>query len=311
MLAVQFDRYGGTDVLEVRDIPFPELKPGGAIVRVRVAGLNTGEIAIREGRFAGGPYERFPSGLGTDLAGEVVAVGSEVTSLRVSADVLGWTEERTAEAEFVAVPATQLVPKPATLSWEAAGVLFGSSMAGAASVRAVGCGPGDNLVVSAAAGGAGGMACQLAVRTRARVVGLASARHHDWLRAHGVVPVGYGDGVDDRIREALGGGAPSALIDAFGDGYVELGLRMGIRPERINTLIDFEAAAAHPGVKTDGTFSIASAQLLGKMADLAARGELDVPIAARFELRDVRKAYEQLATRHTRGKIALLVGEPT
>ena len=81
-------------------------------------------------RFAGGPYERFPSGLGTDLAGEVVAVGSEVTSLRVSADVLGWTEERTAEAEFVAVPATQLVPKPATLSWEAAGVLFGSSMAG-------------------------------------------------------------------------------------------------------------------------------------------------------------------------------------
>ncbi len=84
------------------------------------------------------------------------------------------------------------------------------------------------------------IAVQLAVRTGATVIGVASERHDEWLRGHGVVPVAYGDGVANRVREAAGDGV-DAFLDLVGGGYVELALKLGVAPERINTI-----AATYP-----------------------------------------------------------------
>jgi NADPH:quinone reductase-like Zn-dependent oxidoreductase len=304
MRAVRFDRYGGVDVLEVREVEDPVTTPGRVLVAVKAAGINPGEIAIREGQLDERWPATFPSGEGTDFAGVVRSGGEGVTSFSEGDEVLGWTEERASHAELVAVPADQLTAKPAPLPWEVAGSLFVAGMAAYACVQAVAPRPGETIVVSAAAGGVGSIAVQLARRAGARVIGLASERNHGWLREHDVVPVTYVDGQRERIREAAGG-AVDGFIDTFGGGYVDLAIELGVDPARINTISDFEAVQ-RLGVEAQGTHAVATAGRLAELVALVAEGELEVPIARTFPLDQVRDAFRELADRHTHGKIVLV-----
>lgn len=293
-------------MLEVREVEDPVAGPGQVLVAVRAAGVNPGEISIREGRLHDRWPATFPSGQGSDLAGVVEAVGDGVTAFVPGDEVLGWTEERGSQAELVAVPEDQLTRKPAPVPWEVAGSLFVASMAAYASVQAVAPKAGETVVVSAAAGGVGSVAVQLARLTGAEVIGLASGHNHDWLREHDVVPVSYGEGQAERIRQATDGSV-DALIDTFGGGYVDLAIELGVAPERINTIIDREAIE-RLGVNGRGTHAIASAPLLAEIAGLVADGRLEIPVARTFPLARVQDAYRELAERHTRGKIVLLLG---
>jgi NADPH:quinone reductase-like Zn-dependent oxidoreductase len=302
--AVRFDGYGDVDVLEVREVEDPVATPGRVIVAVKAAGINPGEIAIWNGSLHERWPATFPSGEGTDLAGVVQAVGEGVSAFSPGDEVLGWTEERASHAELVSVPDDQLMLKPPSVPWEVAGSLFVVGMAGYASVDAVAPQPGETVVVSAAAGGVGSVAVQLARRTGATVIGLAGEHNHDWLRGHDVVPVSYGEGQEDRIREAAGGKL-DALIDTFGGGYVEMAIGLGVAPERINTIIDYEAVR-RLGVHGQGTHAIATAPLLGELVGLVADRSLEIPIARTFPLSQVRDAFTELGARHTRGKIVLL-----
>jgi NADPH:quinone reductase-like Zn-dependent oxidoreductase len=304
MKAVRFDEYGDVDVLEVREVEDPVAGPGEVLVAVRAAGINPGEISIREGLLHERFPATFPSGEGTDFAGVVQSVGDGVSAFAAGEEVLGWTEQRASHAELVVVPADQLIAKPASLSWEVAGSLFVVAFAAYASVQAVAPQAGETVVVSAAAGGVGSVAVQLARRAGATVIGLAGEHNHDWLRRHEIVPVRYGEGQAGRIREAAGGQV-DAFIDTFGDGYVELAIELGVAPERINTIIDHETAA-RVGAQTQGTHAVANAAALAELAQLVADGELEIPIARTFPLEQVRNAYNELAERHSHGKIVLL-----
>jgi len=124
MRAVRFDRYGGIDVLDVREVDDPEAAPGRVVVELKAAGVNPGEMAIREGFLHERWPATFPSGQGSDLAGVVVGVGPDVTAWRVGDEVLGFSHERSSHAELIAVPADQLVAKPAAVPWEVAGALY-------------------------------------------------------------------------------------------------------------------------------------------------------------------------------------------
>jgi NADPH:quinone reductase-like Zn-dependent oxidoreductase len=304
MRAVRFDQYGGVDVLEVRNVEDPVPGPGQVLVAVKAAGVNPGEIGIREGRLHDRWPASFPSGQGTDLAGTVKAVGDGVTAFAPGDEVLGWTEDRASQAELVVVAADQLTPKPASLPWEVAGSLFVVGMAAYASIDAVAPKPGETVVVSAAAGGVGSVAVQLARRTGAAVIGLAGEHNHAWLRAHDIVPVTYGDGQAQRIRDAANGEI-DAFIDTFGGGYVDLAIELGVAPQRINTIIDYDAVE-RLGVNAQGTHAIATAPLLAELAQLVADGSIEIPVARTFPLDQVRDAYNELAARHSHGKIVLL-----
>ena len=302
--AVQFDRYGEIDVLEVRDMEQPVPGAGDVLVRVRAAGINPGENAIRMGVFHEIWPATFPSGQGSDLAGVVEQVGPGVPTWSVGDEVIGWVETRASHAELVVVPAEQLVRRDPAVPWEAGGALFIAGSTAHATVRAVGAGPGDTVVVAGAAGGVGSLAVQLARRAGATVIGLASERNHAWLTDHGVIPVSYGEGVANRIRAAAPQGV-NAFIDTFGDGYVDLAIELGVERDRINTIID-RAGAARTGVKNEGGAGSANAEVLGELVKLIAAGDLDIPITATYPLSEVRAAYRTLMRRHTHGKIALV-----
>ena len=301
--AVRFENYGGIDVLKIEDVPRPVPGEGQVLVQVKAAGINPGEAKIREGLLHSLWPATFPSGQGSDLAGVVAETGSGVTGFSAGDEVLGWTDNRASQAEYVLVEAGNLTAKPAGVPWEEAGALFVAGTTAYAAVRAVGLTGGDTVVVSGAAGGVGSISVQLARLAGATVIGLASEAHHSWLAGHGVIPVAYGSAIADRIRQAAS--KVDAFVDAFGAEYVELALELGVEPSRIDTIVNFEAVARY-GVKAEGNAERASASVLAELAGLIAAGELELPIEATFPLDRVQDAYRRLEEGHVLGKIVLL-----
>jgi NADPH:quinone reductase-like Zn-dependent oxidoreductase len=301
--AIRFDEYGGVDVLRVEDVARPAPGPGQVLVEMRAAGINPGEAAIRQGFLHERFPATFPSGQGSDFAGVVAELGAGVDEIEAGDEVIGFVETRSSHADFVVAEAANLTPRPDGVSWEAAGSLFVAGATAYASVRAVYPREGETVVVSGAAGGVGSLAVQLAKLSGATVIGLAGEANHAWLRELDVVPIAYGDGVEDRIRAAAPDGV-AAFIDTFGSGYVDLALRLGVYAGRVNTIIDFAAAEKY-NVKSDGSTTASSADVLRELATLVAKGLLEVPIARVYPLDEVHAAYRELEQRHTRGKIVL------
>jgi NADPH:quinone reductase-like Zn-dependent oxidoreductase len=307
MKAVRFDEYGPVEVLEVREVPVPEPGPGQVLIKVKAAGINPGEARIRTGSLHDQWPATFPSGQGSDFAGVVDKLGPDVTTVAPGDEVIGWVDTRSSQAEYTVAEAANLAPKPAGLPWEVAGAIPVAGFTAWAMVRAVDVKPGDTVVVSGAAGGVGSIAVQLAKRKGATVIGLAGPSNHDWLTRHGVIPVAYGDGVAERIREALPAGkAVDAFLDTHGGDYVELALDdLNVSPQRVDTIVRFDAPAKY-GVKAEGNAAGASAATLEELANLIAAKELEVPLAQTFKLSDVLAAYATLAKGHLRGKIVLI-----
>jgi len=303
MKAVRFDEYGGVDVLKVEDVPKPEPGPGQVLVQVKAAGINPGEAKIRDGLLHSRWPSTFPSGEGSDLAGVVAATGPGVTRWSAGDEVIGYTDNRASQAEYVVVEEQNLTAKPAGLPWEVAGALFVAGATAYAAVRAVTLTEGDTVVVTGAAGGVGSIAVQLAGLAGATVIGLASEVQHEWLTDHGVIPVVYGDGVTDRIRQLTG--KVDAFIDTVGGDYVELALSLGVEPSRVDTIANFDAVAKY-GVKAEGNAAGASASVLAELAGLIVDGKLEIPIAGTFPLSQVQDAYRLLEQGHIRGKVVLI-----
>ena len=303
--AVRYDEFGGIDVLRIDEVERPVPGDEQVLVRVTAAGINPSESAIRTGAVAHIFPSTFPSGQGSDLAGVIEEVGARVTGFSIGDEVIGFSNKRASQAELVVVEAGDLTTKPENLPWEVAGGLYVVGVTATGALHAVEPKEGETVVISGAAGGVGSLAIQLARRTGATVIGLASQGNHAWLASHGVIPIAYGDGVESRIRAVAPNGV-DAFIDTHGNGYVELALALGVATDRIDTIADFAAAAKY-GVKTDGGSAAGPGnKVLAELADLIADGQLELPIANVYPLTQVREAYTELEHRHTRGKIVLL-----
>jgi NADPH:quinone reductase len=302
--AVRFDRYGDRGVLYVADVAVPQPADGEVVVQVRAAGINPGEAAIRKGALAASFPATFPSGEGSDLAGVVSSVGDRVREFAAGDEVLGWSWRRSSHAEYVAVPVTQLIRKPAQLSWEVAGALYVVGCTAYAAVRAVEAKPDETIAVSGAAGGVGSVVVQLLRTKGVTVLGVASPPNHQWLVAHGVIPVSYGEGLAERLRAAAPNGI-DAFIDLFGPQYVQLAVELGIPKDRIETIISRDKAQ-ELGTKAEGSGDASTTVVLSQMAELVASGQIEIPIAATYPLEEVRDAFAELEQRHTHGKIVLI-----
>ena len=138
----------------------------------------------------------------------------------------------------------------------------------------------------------------------ATVLGIASLPHHEWLVAHDVIPVPYGEGLAERLLAAAPSGI-DAFIDLFGPQYVQLAVDLGVARDRIETIISRDKAQ-ELGTKAVGSGDASTTEVLSQMAKLVASGQIEIPIAATYELEEVRAAFAELEQRHTHGKIVLV-----
>ncbi|TDW29263.1 NADP-dependent oxidoreductase [Cryobacterium psychrophilum] len=270
--AVTFSRYGGPEVLEIVEVPIPVPGPGEVVVAVMSAGLNPIDTSIREGRLQKQWPLSLPAGHGGDFAGFIYRLGEGVVGWKVKDAVLGHTVHG-AQAEFVLVPAGNVIRKPEGLSWEIAGSLFVAAASAWAAVQGANPGPGRTVLVHAAAGGVGIIAAQLAKRRGATVIGTASPESFDRLRQLGVVPVEYGPGLQDELRRV----APRGV----------------------------DAELEHDCDPTIATVDSTNNAALTRIAQLIEDRQITVPVAAIYPLDDVAVAYRELEAGHAHGKIVL------
>ena len=298
--AVVYEKFGGPEVLELREVPEPHAGPGEVRVRVTAAGLNPMDSGLAARPEAAARFGiTLPSGFGYDFAGVVDEVGSGVENAAVGDRVHGGALGR-AVADFVVVKASDaLFPTPDGLSDEVASTLPVAGSSAAAALAAVGLRDGDTLLVGGAAGGVGIFAVQLAKLAGATVIGTAAEGTFPFLRKLGAEPVTYGPGLAGRVRE-LGG--ITAAVDLFGTETSDAALELGVPPERIATI----AAGPNPpgGVRATGGAD-ADPGALKQIADAIVSGGLTVPIAAVFPVERIRDAVALQAARHVHGKVVV------
>jgi NADPH:quinone reductase-like Zn-dependent oxidoreductase len=193
--------------------------------------------------------------------------------------------------------------QPKAVSFEVAGSLWVAGTTAYAAVKAVGIKSGDKVVVSAAGGGVGSIAAQLAKLAGAEVYGIAGDHDLDWLESLEIKPISYSKDVAAEIKSKLG--KPDAFIDTVGKGYVKLAIDLGVDPKKIDTIIDFPAVSEY-GVKGEGSAAAATMSVFEDLLNLITNNKLIVPIAKTFPLNEVREAFEYIDKEHHRGKVVLI-----
>jgi NADPH:quinone reductase len=312
--AVVATAFGGPEVLSVIETPIRPPRAGEALISVRAVGTNPIDYKAYSGAMGRDPA-RLPMRLGSEAAGVITEVADGVLGpggqpIRVGDEVVAYRIAG-AYADDVTVPASSVVLKPSTLSFEEAGGVMLTGATAAHALAVVRVGAGQTVLVHGAAGGVGLMAVQLAVIAGARVIGTTSESGHALLREFGAEPVTYGAGLEERVRALAPGGVDAAVDCAGGDEALDTSLALVADRSRIVTIVA-SRRAFDSGIKViggapgadPGTEIRAAARL--ELARLAEDGKLRVVVAAAYPLAETAAAHRALATGHTHGKIILV-----
>ncbi|EYT51898.1 NADP-dependent oxidoreductase [Kocuria sp. UCD-OTCP] len=303
MKALTYARYGGPEVLELTDLPEPKVPPGWVLLKVRSAAINPVDWKIMAGGLDPLMEVQFPVVPGWDVSGVVEAVGIDVPEWAPGDEVISyartdWVHGGTM-AEYVALPARLLAPKPASVDWDRAAAL---PLAGLTAYQVLGrleAAAGETVLVHNASGGVGGYAVQLAAARGARVIGTASEANHEYLRGLGAEPVAYGDGLPERVQELAPDGV-DVVVDLVG-GVVEQTLAVLKDGGRHASVAD-DAVEAHGGT---WMWVRPSAEDLTELGRLVDRGALRIELARSVPLAEGVEAYRLSQEGHVRGKIAV------
>lgn len=311
MKAVVFERNGGPEVLEYKEVADPAPKDGQVLVDVEAAGVNFRDVYEREGHGYG---SKPPAVIGVEGAGVI----------RDSGERVAWLDVAHSYAERLAAPRDRLVSIPEGVSSEvAAAVMLQGVTAHYLAHDSYPIQPGDWVVVHAAAGGVGLLLTQIAKLRGARVIATTSTpQKANLAREAGADEViGY-DGFAPRVRELTSGEGAAAVYDGVGKTTFYEGLD-ALRP--FGRMIVYGSASGQPDPlpvqllapkgslyvqrPTLQTYTRTSALLrerAGKVFELIAAGKLNVRIGARYALKDARQAHIDLQARKTTGKLLLL-----
>ncbi|MEV4181600.1 NADP-dependent oxidoreductase [Streptosporangium canum] len=302
MKAAAFSEFGGPEVLRAMEIETPEAAEGQVRVRVRAAGVQPFDVAVRQGWMPAGVSGDLPRIPGNEFAGVVDQVGEGVRGISAGDEVLGFNLLNS-YAEYVVVPAENVTAKPANMPWEVAGGFTAGTQTAYIALRQLGVGEGDTVLVHAAAGSVGTAAVQLARLWGATVIGTAREENHDYLRSLGAIPVAYGEGLLERVQ-ALAPGGVDMVLDGAGGEALDVSLRL-VKGDRIVTLVEHDRAE-ELGVQL--TRGVRLASRLAELAELYSDGALTFHVRRTYPLDQAADAHREVEAGHGRGKVVLTVG---
>jgi NADPH:quinone reductase-like Zn-dependent oxidoreductase len=306
--AIGIHEFGGRDKLQLLELPEPKVPPDFVKIQVRAAGVNPVDWKIREGRSEPRFPVVFPVVPGWDAAGVVAEVGPAVTEFVPGDQVYAYCRKHFlgegTYAEYVSVPDTYVARKPESLSFEqTAAIPLASSTAYQALFLAAGLTAGERVLVSAAAGGVGSFAVQLAVDAGVEVIGVASEPHRDRVLELGAYEViDRSRDVVEAVHEFVPEGV-DVVFDLYGDERLGEAVRDGGR------LVSIAAPPSYRerGVVPTYVFVRPDGELLEELAAMADDGRLVVDLAEVLPLEQAARAQELSEGGHVRGKLVLRV----
>jgi len=319
MQAIVQETYGSAEVLQLRNIDKPEIRADEVLVRVRAASIHVGDWIVMTGsplvmRLATGLRRPKNSVPGTDLAGTVEAVGSDVTALRPGDEVFGWCGG--AFAEYASATEDHLVKKPASLTFEQAAAIGVSASTALQLLRDDGkVQRGQKVLINGASGGVGTFAVQIAKAFGAEVTGVTSTKNVEMVRAIGadhvidytredfttgaerydVILDNVGNRSMARTRRAL---APSGILISNGGGHAGGKLSRTLRAMLVSLVVRRQAG---PTVKTQNNGDLVA------LRDLVEAGKVMPVIDRTYPLTETPRAIDHVAAGHARGTIVIAV----
>nr|WP_179275279.1 NADP-dependent oxidoreductase [Rhodococcus sp. 06-1059B-a] len=303
--------FGGPEVVRIVDEALAAPAAGQVSIEVKAIGVNPIDYKLYSGAFGSDP-STLPLHLGSEASGVVVAVGNSTSGpggqISVGDEVIV-SGAKGAYAEKLLVPADAVLPKPASLDWEAAAGLLVVAGTSYDALEVTKVAEGDTVLVHGAAGGVGSIVVQQAKARGARVIGTARPVNHDALRELGAEPVEYGDGLLERVQELVPDGVDVA-IDAVGtDEAVDVSLALVSDKDRIVTIAAFDRAAEEGFPSVGGGNPQSAKRRKAARLDLvnsAGAGDFIVTVAKTFPLAEAATAHEELKAEHPRGKFVLI-----
>ena len=308
MKAITYSQYGGPEVLSLTEVAEPKVGPAEIRIAVKCAGVNPVDWKIMAGYLDSLMYVDFPVVPGWDVSGVVEAVGLDAGEFEVGDEVLAYGRKDWVQggsfAEKITVPVRTAARKPASISWDEAAALPLAGLTAYQTLKRLGVGEGDTVLVHAAAGGVGAFAVQVArALGAARVIGTASEKTHAYLRELGAEPVTYGAGLVERVRSLVPDGV-DVVVDYIG----------GVEAD---TMAVLAGGGRHGSIVDDSVTELGGQYMWVRpnaddLADLAAmvdRGEVRVTVSQTFPLEQAAQAYKANMEGHVRGKIVVRVAD--
>jgi NADPH:quinone reductase-like Zn-dependent oxidoreductase len=299
MRAVQFNEFGGPEVLRLVEAEEPYPGPGQVRIKVHAAGVNALDWKLRAGYMHDVMPVEFPSGTGIDAAGIVDKVGEGVTDVDLGDAVFGSGTATFAEYSILSAWAR----KPEALSFvEAAG--FPAPVETALRILdQIDIQSGQTLLINGAAGGVGSATVQIARDRGIAVIGTASPRNQDYLTSLGATPTLYGPRLVSRVR-ALAPGGVDAALDVAGSGVIADLIELTGDPANVLSIADFTAANYGAQISTTpGDIAAACAEA----ARLAQNGRLSLPVQQTYALERAADAQATSAAGHVTGRLIVTV----
>jgi NADPH:quinone reductase-like Zn-dependent oxidoreductase len=305
MKAIVINTYGNEDVLNYVDVERPEPKADEVLVKVHVAGVNQIDWKIRDG--AGERMGlKLPISLGSEIAGTIEKIGSDVSDFKEGDAVYGIITSGS-YAEYAIAKIGDMATKPQSLDFEnAAAIPLGALTAWQAMFDLANLSSGQRLLITAASGGVGSLAVQIAKAQGAFVIGMASGRNEAFVRDLGADE--FVDYTKQNFEEVIKD--VDVVFDTVGGDTFERAFHTLKKGGFLVTAVQFpsEEKAQEFGVKAARISCKPSAQQLAEINRLIDEGKLKIHIETVLPLTEVKKAHQLSQSGRTRGKIVLQVG---
>jgi len=310
MKAVVMHAYGGAEVLKLEDVPPPEPRDNEILIRVVAASINPVDVAIRKGYLAELVGNKFPLIPGMDASGVVEKAGAKITKFKKGDPVFAFftLAGEGGYAEFVVAKEDEVAAKPKTVSYaQAAAVGAAGSTAWEALVDTAKLSAGQMVLIHGGAGGVGHFAIQIAKARGAKVLATGSSVNQDFLKQMGAdTAIDYTKTKFEDVAKDV-----DVVLDMVGRDTLERSYGVVKKGGIIVSIVDEpkQAALDAHGIRGVALRCTPKADVLEELARLMEAKKMAPVVSQTFPLTDVVKAQEQIATRHTRGKIVLRVAD--
>ena len=296
--AIVYSEIGTPDVLHLTEIPDPVAGPGEVVVRIDAVGVNPLDAKLRRGARPSPPITE-PRRVGFDGAGTVTQVGADVTGFAVG-DRVAINNVLGTYATALAVPATALfrLTDGVTMAEGAGlGIPIGTAYQ---CMRSLNVGQGDTLLVHAGSGAVGQAAVQYAKLWGATVIATGSPERFDHLREIGAIPVAYGEGLADRVRELAPQGVTVALDCIGTDEAIEVSKQLVADHDRIATIV------RGPDAAELGIRAFSGGSPIPLTINVIEAGDFQIELGPELPLAEAARAHELIERHAARGKIVLI-----